>query len=47
MLIWEMLFVFQKSKQSFNEGDFKEIVKEDKKYGRLAYVLTRDYVLRQ
>ena len=47
MLIWERAFVFHKSKQSFNKDDFIEIVNEDKKVRKLAYVLTSDFVLRQ
>ena len=32
MLIREMVFVFHKSKQALNMGDFKEISKDDKQY---------------
>ena len=47
MLIREMAFVFRKSKKVLTEGDFKEIVKEDKYVRKLASVLTSDFVLRQ
>ena len=40
-----MAFVFHKSKKALTEGDFKEIVKEDKNIWKLASVLMSDFVL--